>query len=109
MNVSCDTQQSLPKIGINVPMLIQGLFAAAAAMISFGGVIGKASVHQLVAMVIAETIFYSVNLHIYGDKLQALDVGGSVVIHTFGAYFGLAASKFITPKEPRDFSDNAAR
>lgn len=49
---------------------------------------------------------YAFNNWIYSSELQATDVGGSVVIHTFGAYFGLAATVFLTPKDKkRDFSE----
>ena len=35
---------------------------------------------------------YAINQHLVADKLKALDVGGSITIHAFGAYYGLAAS-----------------
>ena len=35
---------------------------------------------------------YAINQHLVVDKLNALDVGGSITIHAFGAYYGLAAS-----------------
>ena len=35
---------------------------------------------------------YAINQHLVVDKLHALDVGGSITIHAFGAYYGLAAS-----------------
>lgn len=35
---------------------------------------------------------YAVNQYLVADKLQALDIGGSITIHAFGAYYGLAAS-----------------
>ena len=35
---------------------------------------------------------YAINQHVVVDKLEALDVGGSITIHAFGAYYGLAAS-----------------
>jgi len=33
------------------------------------------------------------------DLLGAVDRGGSIIIHTFGAYYGLTAAAFLTPKE----------
>lgn len=35
---------------------------------------------------------------IVAESLMALDMGGSMVIHTFGAYFGLGLTVFLTPK-----------
>jgi len=40
-------------------------------------------------------LLYSVNNYVGAVVLAALDVGGSMFIHTFGAYFGLACSFFI--------------
>lgn len=39
---------------------------------------------------------YAVNQHIVFELLEALDVGGSITIHVFGAYYGLAASMLIS-------------
>ena len=39
---------------------------------------------------------YAVNQHLVVDKLEALDVGGSITIHAFGAYYGLAASMMLS-------------
>ena len=41
-------------------------------------------------MIILETIFSSLNFQLCLVKLKAIDVGGSLYIHTFGAIFGLA-------------------
>ena len=53
-------------------------------------------------------MFYSANeaLNIY--VLKAADIGGSMLIHTFGAYFGLGVSHMLYKKKatghPRDSS-----
>lgn len=39
---------------------------------------------------------YAVNQHLVTRTFQALDVGGTIVIHAFGAFYGLAASYVIS-------------
>lgn len=39
---------------------------------------------------------YAVNQHLVTHTFQALDVGGTIVIHAFGAFYGLAASFVIS-------------
>ena len=43
-------------------------------------------------MAFLELIGYGINEAILVDKLHITDVGGSLVIHAFGAFFGLAVS-----------------
>lgn len=43
-------------------------------------------------MSILQVIGYSLNEYIVYNVLQMYDAGGSTVIHTFGAYFGLTVS-----------------
>ena len=57
-----------------------------------GAVLGKASPFQLVIITFFELMFYSANEAINKFVFQAADMGGSMLIHTFGAYFGLAVS-----------------
>lgn len=40
--------------------------------------------------------FYALNQHLCFKTLEALDMGGSITIHAFGAYYGLAASLVIS-------------
>uniref|UniRef100_A0A7S1M0R2 Ammonium transporter AmtB-like domain-containing protein n=1 Tax=Alexandrium catenella TaxID=2925 RepID=A0A7S1M0R2_ALECA len=84
------------KIGLDVTALIMADFAAGAVLISFGAVLGKATVEQLVVMIAAEIVFYSLNESIGVEKYRAVDMGGSMYVHTFGAYFGLAVSFMLT-------------
>ena len=42
-------------------------------------------------------IVYGANEAIGAGIFQAVDMGGSMFVHTFGAYFGLAASYFFQP------------
>jgi len=59
-------------------------------LISFGGVIGKLSPFQLLVMTIVELVFYSLNNQVFlVGNLGIADVGGTIIIHMFGAYFGL--------------------
>ena len=54
-----------------------------------GAVLGKANALQLAVMVISEMVFFNMNLSLCLDWLQSTDQGGSIVVHTFGAFFGM--------------------
>lgn len=83
---------SLP-LALELPSLIDGEFSAATLLISYGAVIGRASPVQLVVMAICQAFFYAFNKVIIVFGLcEAEDVGGTLTIHMFGAFFGLAVS-----------------
>ena len=94
-------------IHINIPLLIRSDFAAGAVLITFGALLGKTSALQMIFVAILELVFYSINEAI-SLNLGIADIGGSMVIHMFGAYFGLAASIFITPSKAKGNKDNSA-
>ncbi|KAG1671786.1 hypothetical protein FOA52_000163 [Chlamydomonas sp. UWO 241] len=79
-------------IHVGLPLLINALFAAAAGMIAFGAVIGKTTPTQLIWLMVLMVPFYAINQYVVVYVIKALDLGGTIVIHIFGAYFGLAAS-----------------
>jgi len=87
------------KIYLSIESLITGDFAAGAVLISFGALLGKVSLNQLLIVSILEIIFYSINESIGVIHYQAVDMGGSMYVHTFGAFFGLAVSYVITDYE----------
>jgi ammonium transporter Rh len=78
---------------------INSLFAVAAILITFGGVIGKLSLYQLLVLTLIETVFYSFNNHLIVTWYHLVDPGGTVIIHCFGAYFGLAAAYMLKKPE----------
>ena len=98
------------KIPLNVGQLVEGDFAAAAALISLGACLGKSSPTQTLVMVTLELIFYALNFQIGSTKFGAADIGGTIFIHTFGAYFGLACSWMMTnSKRTKDHNLNSSQ
>ena len=75
--------------------MINSDLAAVAILITMGANLGKTSHLQLLVIAFIEVIFYSVNHAIGSRFLQAVDAGGSVFVHTFGAYFGLALARVL--------------
>ncbi len=83
----------LHKLSISFIELIDGNFAAACLLISFGALIGKVGPVQIVVMVLLEVVVFAFNKRvILMDGIGIADLGGSVVVHCFGAYFGLAVA-----------------
>lgn len=94
---------------ISMDTFIDAEFSAATLLISFGALIGRASPLQISIIAIAEAIFYTANkVFIVVGWLNAEDVGGSITIHMFGAYFGLACAYAIGPQEKESASNNSA-
>lgn len=80
-------------IQISLQDLIDADAGALAILITYGAVLGLVSPTQLLIMTIIETIVYTLNVWICKDVLHAVDAGGSIFIHVFGALFGLAVSR----------------
>lgn len=80
------------KIELSIETLITADFAAAAVLITFGALLGKVTPAQLMVIALVEIVFYGINENIGAGTFGAVDMGGSIFVHTFGAYFGLACS-----------------
>ncbi|NXN80409.1 RHAG protein, partial [Bombycilla garrulus] len=80
------------KIPINIKSMINADFSTATALISFGALLGKTSPIQMLILTLLEITIFACNEHLVTSVLKATDVGASMTIHAFGAYFGLAAA-----------------
>jgi len=96
------------KIGLNIVSLNTSDFAAGAVLITFGGLLGKVSPLQLLVIALIECVVYGGNETIGAGKLGAVDMGGSIFVHTFGAYFGLACAWMIGGEKAKDHPLNTS-
>uniref|UniRef100_A0A8C8WGA2 Ammonium transporter Rh type A n=1 Tax=Panthera leo TaxID=9689 RepID=A0A8C8WGA2_PANLE len=80
------------KIHIGIKNMINGDLSTATVLISFGAVLGKISPTQMLAMTILEIAAFVGNEYLVGEIFEASDIGASMTIHAFGAYFGLAVA-----------------
>uniref|UniRef100_A0A8C2VS37 Ammonium transporter Rh type C n=1 Tax=Chinchilla lanigera TaxID=34839 RepID=A0A8C2VS37_CHILA len=72
--------------------LINADFCVASVCVAFGALLGKVSPVQLLIMTLFQVTLFTVNEYILLDLLEVKDAGGSMTIHTFGAYFGLTVT-----------------
>ncbi|XP_005411733.1 PREDICTED: ammonium transporter Rh type B isoform X3 [Chinchilla lanigera] len=79
-------------IHVGVESMINADFCAGALLISFGAVLGKTGPVQLLLMALLEVVLFGINEFVLLDLLGVKDAGGSMTIHTFGAYFRLVLS-----------------
>ncbi|XP_021382923.2 ammonium transporter Rh type A [Lonchura striata] len=80
------------KISVNIKSMINADFSTATALISFGALLGKTSPIQMLILTLLEITMFACNEHLVTQVFKATDVGASMTIHAFGAYFGLAAA-----------------
>ncbi|CAG5131862.1 unnamed protein product [Candidula unifasciata] len=83
------------KFHIGVEQMVTYDFATATVLISFGAVLGKTSPIQLLVMGIIEILLAQLNEYVGVDLLHVRDIGESMFIHMFGAYFGLAVARVL--------------
>ncbi|XP_053661343.1 ammonium transporter Rh type A [Anopheles marshallii] len=86
-------------IPISLQNLIGADIAAAAVLISMGALLGRTTPIQLLVMGILEIAIFAGNEYLQLELVKATDVGGSITVHAFGAYFGLAVSFMLRPKK----------
>jgi ammonium transporter Rh len=81
-------------VQVNIGNFMDSLHLCAAVLISFGAVIGKVGSLQLVFLTIFEGFFYALNkkMLMFDAVLDLVDAGGTISIHMFGAFFGLAVA-----------------
>ncbi|XP_007934350.1 ammonium transporter Rh type A [Orycteropus afer afer] len=80
------------KIHIDITNMIKADFSTATVLISFGAVLGKTSPIQMLIMTIIEITVFAGNEYLVDEIFKASDIGASMTIHAFGAYFGLAVA-----------------
>eukprot|EP00919_Chromeraceae_sp_WS-2016_P037891 GHVR01090484.1.p1 GENE.GHVR01090484.1~~GHVR01090484.1.p1 ORF type:complete len:233 (+),score=5.35 GHVR01090484.1:31-729(+) len=80
------------KIMLQEQNLTGASYSVASVLIAFGAVLGRVGPLELLIMGFVQIIGYSFNEALVYDVLKVYDAGGSMAIHSFGAYFGLAVS-----------------
>ncbi|XP_010629411.1 ammonium transporter Rh type A isoform X1 [Fukomys damarensis] len=80
------------KFHIGIKEMIKADFSTATVLISFGAVLGKTSPIQMLIMTILEIAVFAGNEFLVDEIFKASDIGASMTIHAFGAYFGLAVA-----------------
>ncbi|KAL9911776.1 rhesus blood group-associated glycoprotein Rh50 isoform 1-T7 [Glossina fuscipes fuscipes] len=87
------------KIELSLEHIIHSDISAAVPLISMGVLLGRTTPIQLLFMALFEIILFAVNEYVALEILSICDVGGSITVHAFGAYFGLAVSLMLRPKK----------
>ncbi|XP_011310156.1 ammonium transporter Rh type A isoform X3 [Fopius arisanus] len=93
--IICEGVINITKSGkapLSLMSLLNADVAVAAPLISMGALLGKTTYMQLIFMGIIELVVFTLNKYLGEEYLMAADAGGSMFVHVFGAYFGLAVS-----------------
>lgn len=99
-------KEHLEKINVTLDKLIVADFGAGACMITFGAILGKCNLQQLFFLTFWEMLWWGLNESICVHKLHATDMGGSMLVHAYGAYYGVACCYFFQPDRAKQ-SKNA--
>jgi ammonium transporter Rh len=87
--------------------LLLAEFAVASALIAMGAVLGRVRLYQYAFLAAVLVPLYMINERLVldgglGVTKGFIDSAGSIIIHAFGAYFGLGLAVALTGREQRD-------
>lgn len=86
------TTRSFP---IDIERIIVADFVAAAVLISFGAVLGKTNLTQLVIMALIEVVLQSANEFLGLRRFCAYDIGESMFVHVFGKCYFITKTVYL--------------
>lgn len=98
------------RIDLSLGSMIGADIAVATVLISMGALLGRTTAVQLMVMGLFEIALFAANEYFQLEYMRITDVGGSITVHAFGAYFGLAVSFMLRPstKEKGESSEEGA-
>lgn len=109
VSVSLPIYLSIKTLGIfegkgEIEQFILAEFSAASLLIAAGAILGRIKIYQYLILGLLFVPFYVLNELIVVDDYfhfvgKVADTGGSIVIHAFGALFGIAAAISLTTKK----------
>ncbi|MCD6347370.1 MAG: hypothetical protein J7L96_08130 [Bacteroidales bacterium] len=90
-----------------IEQLILAEFGAASLLIAAGALLGRIKMYQYMILGLLFIPFYIFNELLVVDDYfnfvgKVADTGGSIVIHAFGAIFGISAAISLTTKKQRE-------
>ncbi|MDP4117800.1 MAG: ammonium transporter, partial [Bacillota bacterium] len=93
----------------SIKSILYAEFAAAAALIAMGAVLGRLRLYQYALIGAIIVPFYMLNEWLVCDgglvvTKGFVDAAGSIIIHTFGAYFGLGLAVALTALKHRSLN-----
>jgi ammonium transporter Rh len=109
VSISLPLYMSIKGLGVfeskgEIEQLILAEFGAASLLIAAGAILGRIKIYQYVILGLLFIPFYMLNeLIVINDYFhfvgKVADTGGSIVIHAFGALFGIAAAVSLTTRK----------
>ncbi len=109
VSISLPLYMCIKSLGIfegrgEIEQLILAEFGAASLLIAAGAILGRIQIYQYLILGLLFIPFYMLNELIVVDDFfhfvgKVADTGGSIVIHAFGAIFGVAAAIALTTKK----------
>ena len=96
-------------VAISIESFLLAEFAAAAALIAMGAVLGRLKVFQYALLGLLIVPAYMLNEWLVLDGWLGItkgftDTAGSIVIHAFGAYFGIGLAMVLTHAKHKDIT-----
>lgn len=83
------------KFNLNLDSLVHADYTVITVLVTLGAILGKTTLTQLVVVALIEVVVQVVNEFVNLRVLKVYDIGRSIHVHLFGAFFGLAVSKFL--------------